>query len=238
MRNHNKLFLMFIAARLLAGCSERPQIGFSEGVIRYKLSLPYVKENLLANLYPKELVYEFDGEKTHSTIQAIADMGRTEFVTSNTSLTLDYFLKDFDSTYSMQLNKSLVSSMLRDFPTVKLQPTNETETICGYQCKKTIAHFTNDSLPSVVLLHTDKIRIKNPNWYTQFHEIDDVLLAYDVEQFGLRTRLEAVSVEFFDVDDARFNAPTGMRQISWQEMRPIMNSMLSRFKDESAGQTQ
>ncbi|MDZ4823321.1 MAG: hypothetical protein SH856_07665 [Flavobacteriales bacterium] len=237
MRIELQCISLMILNGIFSGCSNSPVAKKSEGIIIYQLSLPYVKENLLANLYPKEMVLEFDENHTHSTIQSIADMGRTEFITSNIGFSIGYFLKDFDSTYIMELDSAHVVAMLNDFPQVRFEKTNETETICGFLCKKTLAHFVNDSLPAVTLLHTDEIKIVNPNWYTQFSAMNDVLLAYDVEQFGLRTRLQAISVEFKDVDDARFSMTESGRKISWDEMKPIMDSMLSRFEDrkESEG---
>jgi hypothetical protein len=48
--------------------------------------------------------------------------------------------------------------------------------------------------------------MKNPNWYSLYKEIPEVLLQYEYIQFGLKFKLRAKSIEFYDVDKSLFVA--------------------------------
>ncbi|MBL7943917.1 MAG: hypothetical protein JNM00_14180 [Flavobacteriales bacterium] len=207
------------------------------GTIKYAVELPYIKENFLTYFFPKEMVVQFDRYRTHTSMQAAQDLGRTEIVTDNHTKTLNYLFKHFDSTYVMTMDSNAVARMMADFPKVMLQPTNETEVIAGFRCKKTIGHFLVDSLPPITLLHTNEIRIDAPNWYNQFFGIDEVLLAYDVEQFGVRTRLKATSVEFHDVPDEKFSSALSGKRIEWHEMKTLIDGTMKLYRESTTPKT-
>ena len=73
--------------------------------------------------------------------------------------------------------------------------TEEVDTIAGYLCKKAIGTLGDDTEHPINIYYTDAIKIENPNWCTMFKDIPGVLMAYEVEQFNLRMRLEARELE-------------------------------------------
>ena len=51
----------------------------------------------------------------------------------------------------------------------------------------------NDSIYEIITLKD--LKIKNVNWCTPFYMIDDVLMEYSVEQYGMEMHFKAVSLK-------------------------------------------
>lgn len=219
---------------LVAGCDTPGNTDKRSGTIRYSVELPFVKENFLTYFFPKEMVVEFDGQKTRTTIETSQGIGRTEIISDNDARSIKYLFKHFDSTYVMTMDSVGVAAMLRDFPVVRLEATDETEMVAGFNCKRTIAHFETDSLPAIELLHTSELDLGTPNWYTQFFGIDEVLMAYDIEQFGIRTRMRATSVEFAPVRPETFAGNFTGKTVEWPEMKGLIDNAMRVYRDTAS----
>ena len=129
----------------------------------------------------------------------------------------------------MVLNETGVNDMVGSMPRMTITPTNETDSVAGYLCKKSIAIFNNDSVPPIELWHTDQIDIPNPNWCNQFYDCNEVLLGYEVEQYGMRMRLRARNVMPKEVPATRFDYPDGYESKDYLGMRAHMENLLGQI---------
>lgn len=205
---------------------ELPQ---DEGLIVYDLTFPFLEESILKNVFPEELKLHFKEGRMHGEIRSLGGIVKTTFVSDNDKKEISQMLKNYSEFDVCTLDEKGVQEFLSDQPKVRFEPTDEREWIAGYHCKVTIAHFQTDSVPPIFLYHTDEIELLNPNWYTQFSEMDDVLLGYEVEQFGMRMQLRARQVIKKDIDAAMFAVPEKYTACPAEEIKAKMRAMLSDF---------
>ncbi len=57
----------------------------------------------------------------------------------------------------------------------------------------------NDSIYEIITLKD--LKIKNVNWCTPFYMIDDVLMEYSVEQYGMEMHFKAASIRNISPED-------------------------------------
>ncbi|MEO0404395.1 MAG: hypothetical protein AAF193_05955, partial [Bacteroidota bacterium] len=66
----------------------------------------------------------------------------------------------------------------------------------------------------------------NPNWFTQYSEIEGVLLGYEIEQYGMRMKLHARTVEEKEVDADLFTISKQYELISSDKMEVVIDSLM------------
>ncbi|NQX91828.1 MAG: hypothetical protein HRT74_06845 [Flavobacteriales bacterium] len=198
----------------------------TQGVIVYDVSFPFLKEKVLLNVFPEEMVVSYKGNQTHGSLKSVGGIVTTEFIANEENRTFSQLLKEFGNRYYMELDQTEVNRYVGTFPEIILESTGETEVVAGYECKKTIATFVQDSVPPVVLYHTDEIGLDHPNWFTQYSDIEGVLLGYEVEQYGMRMKLLARSVEQKEVDESLFDISKNYQRISYEKMEVVIDSLM------------
>lgn len=217
----------------LASCdTSDKQREFSEGVIEYEVSFPFDQDDVLINLYPQKMTMNFDNGQIQAELRSLGGIVTSQFFVDNNTRHFSQTLKSFDEKTVMSLDASGVASMLGNMPRMALKTTEETDSIAGFLCHKTIANFTTDSVPAIVLYHTSEIIFEDPNWWNQFNGCKEVLLGYEVEQYGMRMRLLATSVLMEEVDDQVFKIPEGYSAVDWQGMHSKIKGLLDQFQED------
>lgn len=200
------LIISALMAPLLSACGTgllTPKV--DEGVIEYALSFPdYDPNGIMAGMLPERTTVTFANNMQVAELSAGMGIFRTAMVTDNKEKAMDYHLS--------LMSKKMVAHMVpRDLlmfnkdggiPTIIF--TNEVDTIAGYPCKRAVAVFSKIDQPEIELWYTDRIDMQNPNWFGPFADVPGVLLRYDVVQYGMRMRLDAISVQPGKVDPAKF----------------------------------
>lgn len=215
------------ACLVLASCGSGDDDSHAEGIIVYDVSFPYNTNELLSNIYPEEMTVAFRGEEITGNLEAMYGVVGNSFYVNNETHVFDQFLKTLKGKYHMTLDSSGVEKMLDLSTKVQLIPTERTDSIAGLLCKLTIAEFLLDSVPPIELWHTSEIPIQNPNWCNQYHGVDEFLLGYDIEQWGMRMQCRARSVEFCEVGETRFALPAGYQEVDLEGMTSVVSELLS-----------
>jgi GLPGLI family protein len=142
---------------------------------------------------------------------------------------MDYHM----SLMSRKLVAHLAQPDLELFNPSKQQPTilytSEVDTIAGYPCRKAVAVFDAMDRAECEIWYTDRIHMANPNWFSPFAEIPGVLLRYDVVQYGLRMRLNAIAVNPSDVDGAKFIRKPDFQEVSAEVLYRELGEILETF---------
>ncbi len=222
------IVLVLLATLSLFSCGESSE-ETREGVIVYDVTFPYVKNKVLLNVFPEEMTMTFKNDQVHSLLQSLGGIVSTEFIANEKDRTFSQYLKAFQDRYAMNLNEKQVYQYIASLPSMRLEPSGEQDTVAGYLCDKTIAHFNIDSVPPVVLYHTKEIPIRQSNWYTQFKEIDGVLLGYEVEQYGMRMKLRARSVSLQNVNEEVFSSVNDFTAVDPVRMGQVIDSLMISF---------
>lgn len=222
--------MMFIMAILLSGCGtnffDRPD---AEGVIIYDVTFPFIEGSILENVFPEEMTLWFKDDLVCGQVRSLGGIMKTNFVADNHRKVITQSVKNYSKYVACTFNENGVKQFLADQPNVRLESTGDSADVAGYRCAVTIAHFLIDSVPPIELYHTNEIDIRRPNWYTQFAEINEVLLGYEIEQFGMRMRLRARQVMKKDIDDAKFEIPEKYTYVSIDEFKATMRTILDDF---------
>jgi hypothetical protein len=200
-----------------------------EGTIVYDVTFPYEQNTIMLDLFPKEMVFQFKGSMMRSQIKSSYDLLTTDFIIDNNDKTITQMLKNMSDRYSMSLNGDEVGQWLKNYPTVTLETTTETENIAGYVCNKTVAHFANDSIPPITLYHTKGLGINTENWWNQFNGVEGFLMGYEMQQYGKRMRLRAREVRFEPIDEKVFEHNPNFKGITMQEMDAHLQQVVSEF---------
>jgi len=201
-----------------------------EGVIEYALSFPdYDPNGIMAGMLPERSTVTFCDDRQVAELSAGMGIFRTTMITDNTGRALDYHLS--------LMSKKIVAHMLpRDLelfnpesgrPTILY--TNDVDTIAGYPCRKALAVFDKMDEPEIELWFTDRIEMKNPNWFGPFADVPGVLMRYDVVQYGMRMRLDAISVTPGNVDRTKFEPKQEFEVVPAEVLHQELAEVLGTF---------
>lgn len=220
---------------LVAACSEISKNVFDktidEGIIEYDVSFPELgDESLTATLLPNKMTYVFKGDAFASYFEAAGGVFKNRIIANKEDKVVEHQLKVFRKKIKVMMNERDVMKMITDYPKMAVINTEETDTIAGFFCNKAMLVFEDVNLPEISVFYTKDINMKTPNWCTQYHEIDGVLMAYEIEEFGVRMKLKAKSVKPIEVEEEMLN-PTGDYQaISRESMEIELAQLVETFE--------
>jgi len=212
-------------------CNNIPYFGHQEGKIIFDVTFPYEPDDIKLALFPTEMVCIFDGEHQHTRIESAYGIVKSEFIIDHEKKEFNHLVACFGSDYVMHLNEGEFTEWVKQFPTVRLEETKETMMIAGYECKKTIAYFKSDSLPSVELYSTTKLDLDGNNWWNTYAGVEGTLLGYDIEQYGRRMQVRAREVIFQKTSPEDFQVPSSYTPISAGEMKNKLDEIVKDYLD-------
>jgi len=226
--------LVALMCSLLMSCGESglPFLkNKKEGYIKYEVTFPY-ESGLMLQFYPKEMMYYFSEEQAHAVLSSAYGVVSTDFFIGQKDEFFSHYLKSFSEKKVIHMHHTNVHEWLKRYPDVRLEETNETLDIAGFKCKKTIAHFMIDSLPTIDLYSTKEIGIHDKNWWNKFDGLDGVLLGYEVNLYGKRMRLRAKEVKFEKQDPSVFERPDGYEEVNFDQMDAALRDLSNSFSGE------
>jgi len=226
---------IIIMTLLVAACNKISNKVFdsriSEGTIEYKVSFPELNdESITATLLPETMIYSFKDDQFASFFEAAGGVFKNKIIANRKEKRVDHELKVFRKQIKVLMNETDVLQMLADYPKMTVIKTEDQDSIAGYPCKKALVVFEDIEIPEVEIYYTQEINMDTPNWCTQYHEIDGVLMAYEIEEFGIRMRLEATSVEPTSVSPEVLDPNNEYQSISREEMDIELAQLVETFE--------
>jgi len=220
---------------LVTACSQISNNVFdskpSEGIIKYKISFPDVSdESITATLLPDQMTYAFTPSSFASNFETAGGVFKNKIVANRDSRTVDHQLKVFRKKIQTKMQETDVIQMLADYPKSAIIRTNQTDTIAGYHCQKALIVFEDMGKKEIEVYYTDQIEMDSPNWCTQYHEIEGVLMAYEIVEFGIRMRLEAEEVKTPLEDLQMLQAETEYSEITREMMDIELEQLVQTFE--------
>ncbi len=222
------LFSLFI---LLCICSckyvKETFIDISEGTIEYHLE--YLNKDasfLIGNVYPDKIKYKFKDNNTCTELSAGGGIFTTNVLTNYKNKTVDHMVKMINSKYVLHMDSAQAKAAFEDINKLRYAFSDETKEIAGYQCKKAIISFKDNSKPSYTIYYTNDIHIENANWCTPYDSINGVLMEYQIKINGIEMKLTATEVIKEKFEDEEFNVPKAYVAISKEEMDKIIAKFL------------
>ena len=207
----------------LSRCKHDDDKFISEGSIEYSATV-VDKSNSMASMAPSKMIIKF--KKNKSCVEMSAGMGlfNTSFVSNPETHTLLQLVKLLNKKFWMMQDENEIKKEIEDYK-IEIKPTDETKIIAGYNCKKSIVHYKDDSSPDFDIYYTKELNIVNPNFANPFYTIDGVLMEYQMKKFGLEMKFVAKKVTKETVEDATFQVPDDYKKISQKEMNELFGSL-------------
>ena len=201
-----------------------------QGTIEYALSFPdYDPNGLMAGMLPQQTKVTFNEDRQLVELSAGMGVFRTAMISDNSARSMDYHLSVLSKKIVARINTRDLQIFNPTGHAFTILETNVVDTIAGYPCRKSIAVFDRMELPEVALYHTDRIEVKDPNWFGPFKDMPGMLLRYEVQQYGMRMRLEATHVRPGEVGEIRLEKKTGYEEVSPEVLDHELNEVLGTF---------
>lgn len=175
------------------------------------------------------MTFEFSKGLVKASLSSSFGVVATEVVIDNEDKKYAQVLKTFGDQYIMKLDENTIHQWISKNIPDRIEATEDTLTIAGYLCKKSIAYYNNDSLPPIDLYHTKELHIDYSNWWNQYDEVDGFLLGYELEQYGKRMRLTAREITFQEIAPEVFNLPSDAAETDVQGMTEKIDKLMNEF---------
>ncbi len=224
--------LIAAAICLLAGCGSSSLLDhrLDEGVIEYALSFPeYDPDGIMGGMLPERTTVSFNDNKLVVELSAGMGIFRTAMISDNDAMAMDYHMSLMSKKIVARLQPGDVSLFSDDMAMPTIVHTMDTATIAGYPCRHAIAIFDRIDHPEIELWYTDRIALKDPNWFGPFAEIPGVLLRYELVQHGIRMRLDAISISDSPVDPKKFEVKTEYEKVPAAVLHKELAEVLGTF---------
>jgi GLPGLI family protein len=202
----------------------------TEGVIEYALTFPeYDPMSLMADMLPERTTLSFNETQQAAELSAGMGVFRTSMVVNNESKSMDYHLSVLSKKLVSHLLEKDVALMNKEEAAMAFIWTDDIDTIAGYPCKKAIAVYDGVDEPEIELWYTDRIQVKDPNWFGPYRNVPGVLLRSTIVQYGMRMHLDAVSITPGPVDPSKFEVKQDHESVPPAVLQHELNEVLGTF---------
>jgi GLPGLI family protein len=208
---------------LLSACGANNSDKISEGVIEYD-AMVVDQSNPMASMAPNKMIFHFKENKACAEMSAGMGLFATSFISDPETRSLTQLLKLMTKKFSLKQNAAEIKAELAQLP-VEIKKLKETKMIAGYKCRKAHVKMLDDSGSEFDIYYSNDFSIKDPNFCTPFHEIDGVLMEYQMKKFNLEMKFTAKTVKREEVEEAVFEIPADYKAISQKEMKELFDGL-------------
>lgn len=203
-----------------------------EGTIEFEVTYPYFNaQGFMAGMLPDKMVMRFKGNKYKTEVKKGKAFSSGFIVDCDAKTLTTLFQFGQRRKYSTMDEATTKKYVDEKFPKPTYMHTNEGDSIVGFLCRRSVAIFEEMGQPDATLHYTDGIGIENPNWCLPYHEINGVMLVYEVQQYGLRMRFTATKFDPAPVDDKVFEIPSNYKAVPVDELQKEIEEMFSTIID-------
>jgi GLPGLI family protein len=189
----------------------------SEGIIEYKAT-PVDPNNSMAALAPSKMLVKFKDNFSEAEMTAGMGLFATSFISDPGKKQFIHLVKLINQKFALVMAGDSVKKDVDADPKPIIELLSDTRIIAGYNCKKAKISYADKSIPGFDVWYTKELNIQNPNWSNPFHDIDGVLLEYQLKRYGLELRFTCTSVSKAAVDESLFELPSDYKIITKKEM--------------------
>ena len=218
--------LVLIFASLLLSCdtidfSDQPQ-----GMIEYDVTYLSNRSSMPTNLLPKKVILKFRAQKSITTIEGFMKMFSLSNINDFRKHTNSLMLKVVEKKYFYQGEKFDPPFFFDKIkgPIILLKP--EKKIFAGITCKKAVVNFADKTSSPFDLYYTDSIKLKSPNKSTPFHQIEGVLMQFNIRISNVEMRLTATKYKQDNVSENVFVIPEEYKKVKKEKLIVVINKLL------------
>jgi GLPGLI family protein len=210
--------ILFSLAFLISSCGNHINPKFiSEGIIEYKATA-VDPNNSMAALAPSKMNVKFKDNYCDAEMTAGMGLFSISFISDPQKKKFTNLVKLINQKFATVIEGAELKKEVDGEPKPIIEKTSDTKIIAGYNCKRAKVTFADGKTPGFDVWYTTEINIENPNWSNPFHEIEGVLMEYQLKRFNLELRFKCVSVTKASIDNSAFELPAEYRVITQAEM--------------------
>jgi GLPGLI family protein len=218
---------------LFASCTELLDDGrLSEGVIEYEVTYPKIDPgSILIELLPTKMIMKFKDNRFSTELSAGFGMFKMNVLNYSEDHEFVQLVKLINDRVMVKYNEEGALRSLESFPQISIEKTNNKKKIADFECSEAIITVHGDSVEVFTIYYTNEIKLEDPNWFTQFAEIEGVLMEYQVERYNLCTRFTAINVLPQEIEDEAFDIPEEYKTIEESEMDAKLLKIFNDFSE-------
>ena len=225
------LYIIVLSLLMFLSCDSGNKT-INQGKIEYEISYPCLEKNheSLIFLLPKKMVMTFNN-----------NFYKNEFIfpTKGSELGLinDCNSKNLKLIFGLGNNKKYTSLdsnsiyyLLDDLPDYEIiDSAGSSINYLESNCKQIkVKSLKNDSIYDIVV--SNEIDITDVNWCTPFNEIPNVLLDYNIKQYGMEMHLKAININKESVEKNFIQLDNAYNYLKIKKYLSEIKVMLSIFK--------
>lgn len=226
---HIGIFVSIILLLSACGSDGKKEVDKTpHGRIVYSVSYPEIPDdNFMKAMLPKESEMVFRGNM-YRQIAGNATVNTT-FVVDTKEEKLKVALKNLGQKEFALCSKEDVRKELSEFPEITYLSTTRQDSVAGYPVT-VVTTVSADMNKEIELAYTDKIPLKNANWFNPYNEIDGVLLKYSIRYYGVLMSFEATEVDLsYNVTDKDFEFDKDCVEITYPKLKDEINELFKIF---------
>jgi len=212
------MLMMFVLSSLTINCQE-----LFTGRITYEMSYPGSRIDLATlEQLPQEVNIVAKNKMVRTEMEA-GELTQIKIADSK-NLTVSTILEILREKYVIHKSPEDIKQELREISEPKINFTNETKEILGYNCKKAEAIVYDDFGEEHVIeiYYTEEISGKPFNFNLPYKEIPGLMLVYEIRSGNLNMRYEATSIRSrwgIFISNRNFRIPSDAKEITFKELR-------------------
>ncbi len=212
------------------GCNQdKDYTGTKEGVLIYDITYPNEPPSLVLDLYPKELVFYFKGDKMSTELKSSYDLISTKLIIDNQKERLTQLLKNMRERHYVEVKKKQMPDWLSHLPKLTYQMTEETASFLGYECQKVLAYLPDSTIAPLELYITQAMDLPKDNWWNQFSGLEGFLMGYELEAFGKRMCVRAREIHYKAIEEMKFEIPPTFEESNLDDMHQKMAELMAEY---------
>lgn len=187
------------------------------GAINYAIDYPKAfgeEDDLMRMFLPKNMVFSYDGDDFKTEIKN-GKVFATSFIGNSKTNAMMAGTMYFNIKNMCNFNEEDRKNYIDSQPSYKIVKTKKTKKIADIDANHAFA-INKENNDTSDIYYTDEIKIKSPNWFTPYNEINGVLLEYEIERYGLKMRFTAS--ELIELDStATFSYTKDFEELSYKD---------------------
>lgn len=198
----------------------------SEGVIEYDITYPKLDPNsMMVSGMPNKAYLRFKDNNMSNDMSGMMGLISITFISNHEKKAVEQRLTLINKKYASEISAEDLQR-LNDSYVVSVEEKSSKSEIAGFKCKEATVKLINGE--EIKVSYTNDIGIKDPNWSNPYHQIDGVLMEFQMERYGVVMHLKAKSVLAQTIDDDTFKVPADSseyKMIVFAELEKILQEL-------------
>lgn len=216
--NASKSLFLIIGALLLASCQENKDnsntkpVDQTQGTIVFDVNYPELdQKGSVVQMLPGTLKLIFKDEKIKTVFTTVASIVEVNLISSGKTRSLVQVVKLFGDKYALVMDstKTRVGQSLAGF---RISDHSEDVDIANVKGKR-VELLYPDASRNFSIITSGDFKINDPNWFTVYDEIGQMLLDYKMVRHGILMHLHAHEVVYEEIDSDEFILDEGVKML-------------------------